>query len=102
MYLEDENKTVKHLALKINENKEKRIIKEYPITFKAPRFKHKSNQEKHIVSSTTTSLANITTFYFQHCIPLYRKIKNLPNFQAYKQNIPINIYQNMNKLLSDT
>ena len=75
MYLEDENKIVKHLALKINENKKKWIIKEYPIIFKAPRFKRKSNQEKHIMSSTTTSLANITNFYFQHCIPLYRKLK---------------------------
>lgn len=63
------------MALKINENNAKWIIKEYPVTFKPPRFKLESNQEKHIVSSTTTSLANITTFYFQHRILLYRKLK---------------------------
>lgn len=33
------------MALKINENNAKWIIKEYPVTFKPPRFKLESNQE---------------------------------------------------------
>ncbi len=97
MHIGNDNKIVKSLALKINDNKEKWITKEYH-RIQGTKILKQFKRRKHIVSSMTASLANIKTFSFQDRILQYRQVKILRNCHAYDQNIPIKLYQNMNML----